>query len=92
LLWTDAFFFYKGLPATTLHRESLVHDFDISLGRLDYDGAHLVHVSGYILNALAREWRIGLMDSETNPDVVASLISLYFLQSSSMSRWRADMA
>ena len=68
-------FFRKGLP-TTFHRESMVHDFDISLGRLDYDGTHLARVPGHILNTLASEWRIGLMDTEQTPDsdVVASLL------------------
>jgi len=42
------------------------------------------------LNTLDSEWRIGLMNAEQSPDVVASLLNC--LQSGSMSRWRADMA
>ena len=45
----------------------MVHNFYISLGRLDYDGTHLARVPGHILNTLASEWRIGLMDTEQTP-------------------------
>ena len=51
----------------------MAHDFYISLGQLDYDGAHLAPVSGHILNTLntlglvASEWRIGLVDMEQIP-------------------------
>jgi len=36
------------------------------LGWLDYDGVHLARVPCHILNTLASEWRIGLMDTEQN--------------------------
>lgn len=61
----------------------------ISLGQLDYDGVHLARVPGHILNIIGGEWRIGLVDTEQSPGVVALL--LYCLQSCGMSQWRAKI-